>query len=281
VNLDKEVNLINSSLEKKIPEENEFNRTLIKSIKYSLLDDNSKRIRPIILLKFYNIISKNEMNLAINFACALEMIHTYSLIHDDLPCMDNSNMRRNRPSNHVVFGERIATLAGDALLNLAFETALSAENLKYFNCEKVVKAARILSDYAGINGMIGGQIMDLESENKRISKENLEEMCMKKTGKLIVAAAAMGCVLADATDKQVHHACTYAANLSMSFQIIDDILDYNSDNKKPNYVSLIGLEKSKKAAEEFTEQAVKSLENFAEDMSFFIKLALKLKDRVF
>ena len=219
------------------------------------------------------------------------MIHTYSLIHDDLPCMDDDDMRRGKPSCHKKFGESYALLAGDALLTQAFVTC-STSALAKKDSKKAIKAISILSSLAGSNGMIGGQVIDLSSEGKKINLETLKKMDKLKTGALIKAACLMGAVIADADEEKLSAASVYAEKLGHAFQIVDDILDVIGDEKllgkpigsdaqsnKSTYVSLMGLEESEKQAELLTKQAIESLDIFGDEAEFLIRLAKKLASR--
>ena len=197
-------------------------KILLDSERYSLFA-GGKRIRPMLTLEFCRMFG-GEDAAAIPFACAVEMIHTYSLIHDDLPCMDNDDMRRGKPTNHKVFGETIALLAGDSLLTGAFEAAASNRAV---SAETTVKALAYLSGCAGRYGMVGGQIMDLEGEHKQLTLDELLKLHSLKTGALISAAAVMGALAAgvDLTDPAMADVVTYAENIGLAFQIEDDILD--------------------------------------------------------
>lgn len=263
--------------------------SVYKAMEYSLLS-GGKRLRPFILNEFYKACGKNDDG-ALNFAAALEMIHTYSLIHDDLPAMDNDDFRRGRPSCHKAFGEDIALLAGDGLLTLAFETAAKTEGI---SADKVLKAIIVLSTCAGNDGMIGGQVIDLVSEGTNPELSTVKEMYIKKTGALIAAAAEIGTILAGGTEKQVLAAKDYALNLGIAFQIQDDILDKIGDsallgkpvgsdakNEKSTYVSITGLEKAKSDVEEYTKKAVLALETFGEAGKNLKDLAEYLINRSF
>lgn len=238
-------------------------KEVIDASRYSLTL-GGKRIRPIIMLEFCKLFGGDIQNV-INFAVALEMIHTYSLIHDDLPCMDNDDMRRGKPSCHIKFGEDIALLAGDTLLTESFKIAA---NSKAYDCLKI-KAISILAERAGLHGMIGGQVMDLSFEKNKPDLDLLRAMYIKKTGCLISAAAEIGAIIGGATDEEVAIAKIYAVNLGLAFQIIDDILDVTGDeavlgkpigsddeNGKTTFVTLLGLEKAKTVAKELTDEAL-------------------------
>ncbi len=265
--------------------DNEDIEKLVSSMEYSLTA-GGKRVRPMLTVEFAKICGGSE-EAAMPFACALEMIHTYSLIHDDLPCMDNDDLRRGKPTNHKVYGEATALLAGNALLTHAFEVLVSKEAVRLNGYEKCVKAVGVLSECAGVNGMLGGQMIDLESEGKKTDAEHLRIMDNKKTGALMTAAAKLGCISAGAADEQLSAACEYASNIGLAFQIIDDMLDVTSttetlgkpvgsdnENEKSTYVALLGLDECRRLSEELTYRAVSSLDIFNED-------AGKLKDFAF
>ncbi len=253
--------------------DNEDIQKLISSMEYSLMA-GGKRVRPMLTVEFAKLCGGSE-EAAMPFACALEMIHTYSLIHDDLPCMDNDDLRRGKPTNHKVFGEATALLAGNGLLTFAFETLVSEEAVRLNGYEKCAKAVKVLAECAGVNGMLGGQMIDLESEGKRVVAEHLKIMDNKKTGALMIAAAKLGCISAGASDAQISAACEYASDIGLAFQIIDDMLDITStteelgkpvgsdnENEKSTYAALLGLEECRRLAEELTDNAILSLEIF-------------------
>ncbi len=273
-----------------LPARDGLTDTVIESMTYSLTA-GGKRVRPILTLAFAELCGGTE-EAAMPFACALEMIHTYSLIHDDLPCMDDDELRRGKPTNHIVFGEAAAVLGGDALLTLAFETALSETAMKLNGAETCVRVGRLLAECAGARGMVGGQIIDLESENRRISLERLETMDRKKTGALIRAACLLGCLSAGADDVRMQAAQEYADCIGLAFQIVDDVLDVLSDeatlgkpigsdkdNQKSTYVSLLGIEECRKRTAALTERAIKSLSVFDHGTEFLTDFAKKLRDR--
>ncbi len=260
---------------------------MLEAMAYSL-ENGGKRIRPILALEFCRVCGENPKK-AIPFAVALEMIHTYSLIHDDLPCMDNDDMRRGKPSNHKVYGEADALLAGDALLTLAFETALSARGM---SAEQKAAAGLELAKAAGCSGMIAGQVMDLANEGRKAPLEDVAKTDRLKTGELIMAAASMGCIAANADEAKLSAAREYCADIGLAFQIVDDILDVTSssevlgkpvgsdgENEKSTYVSLLGLEKSQAMADELTEKAKAALSAFGDEKEFLLMLADMLADR--
>lgn len=274
---------INSALKKYLPAADDV---VSQAMRYSV-ENGGKRIRPALLLEFCRVCG-GDYKKAVPFACALEMIHTYSLIHDDLPCMDNDDFRRGKPSCHIAFGEEYALLAGDALLTLAFETAMKSN----LSAEITVKAAKELAKAAGVMGMVGGQVLDLQNEGKKVGVSDLQKTDELKTGELIRAACVLGCVCAGADDKKIAAAEKYAHDIGIAFQIVDDILDVTSDeetlgkpigsdeeNQKSTYVSLLGIEKSRKTAEELTLNAQKALDAFDGDVSSLKDFAEKLKNR--
>ncbi|HCA54978.1 MAG TPA: geranyl transferase [Ruminococcaceae bacterium] len=273
-----------------LPQEEPLTRTVIEAMCYSLTA-GGKRIRPLLVLSFAELCG-GSAEAAMPFACAIEMIHTYSLIHDDLPCMDNDDMRRGKPTNHKVYGEAAAVLAGDALLTLAFETVLCDKAVALNGFEKCAKAGRLLSVCSGVNGMIGGQIIDIESEGRTVSSEHLEVMDRKKTGALIKASCLLGCISAGANEQQQKAAARYAECIGLAFQIVDDMLDILADektlgkpvgsdekNKKSTYVSLLGLEECQKRSEALTEEAIQSLSVFPNGTEELIQLAHNLCTR--
>lgn len=277
------LDLINNALERYLPQSDDI---VSQAMKYSIRN-GGKRIRPMLTLEFCKACG-GDVEKALPFACAVEMIHTYSLIHDDLPCMDDDDYRRGKPSCHIAFGEANALLAGDGLLTLAFETALSAD----LPAENTVAAAKELSRAAGILGMVGGQVLDLQNENKAISLECLEQIHNLKTGELIRVACVMGCVAAGADEAKIKAAEEYAHGIGLTFQIIDDILDVTSDaetlgkpvgsdaeNMKTTYISLMGIEKSMKKAKELTENAKSALCVFNENTQQLAELADSLLNR--
>lgn len=274
---------INSALKEYLPAADDV---VSQAMRYSV-ENGGKRIRPALLLEFCRVCG-GDYKKAVPFACALEMIHTYSLIHDDLPCMDNDDFRRGKPSCHIAFGEEYALLAGDALLTLAFETAMKS----YLSAEITVKAAKELAKAAGVTGMVGGQVLDLQNEGKKVGVSDLQKTDELKTGELIRAACVLGCICAGADDKKIAAAEKYAHDIGIAFQIVDDILDVTSDeetlgkpigsdeeNQKSTYVSLLGIEKSRKTAEELTLNAQKALDAFDGDVSSLKDFAEKLKNR--
>ena len=283
------VKRIDAALSALLP--NEKGSAVCDAMRYSV-SVGGKRIRPVLLLESCRLCG-GEIEEALPFACALEMIHTYSLIHDDLPCMDDDDLRRGQPSCHKKFGEATALLAGDALLTLAFGVCAKSALAKNAP-DRALRAVALLAENAGALGMIGGQEIDLASEGKQISLETLRTMDAKKTGALIKAACQIGAVLAGCSDTQIAALTEYAEHLGQAFQIVDDILDVEGDtsklgkpvgsdaeSQKSTYVSLLGLERSKQTAEELTNRAVEALSVFGDDAAFLCALAEQLCKRTY
>lgn len=265
-----------SYIEKYLDEfkKNQVDDNLFESMKYSLTS-KGKRIRPIIMMAFYELCGGKSPEI-LKFALAIEMVHTYSLIHDDLPAMDNDTMRRGKPCNHVKFGEDIALLAGDALLTNAFDL-ISSVNESEIESSKIVKAIGILSQRAGAFGMVSGQAMDLQQDISKISKDDILKIYNLKTANLISASAEMGAVAADTNDAYLSAAKNYGKNVGLCFQIIDDILDKESENIQ----KFGGIKEAKDYALELSNQAKNSLEIFEGDSKFLSELADSLSSRLY
>ena len=260
---------------------------LAESMRYSLLA-GGKRIRPVLALAFCDALG-GDTEKALPAACALEMIHTYSLIHDDLPCMDDDVLRRGKPTNHVVYGECTATLAGDALQSLAFETLASAP----LESGRIVRCLKILSEAAGYRGMCQGQFLDMEGEGKSLTAEELTHINNLKTGALLSAACRMGAAAAGADEKQLEAAGTFGSLLGLVFQIRDDVLDVISTDAelgksvgsdvqehKNTYMALLGMEGCNREISRLTASAVAVLEENFTDTAFLSDLARSLAERV-
>ncbi len=287
--VNEDIKLIEEALESFLPSGDCLEKNVVDAMRYSLMA-GGKRVRPRLVLEFARLIGEKDEEV-LPLACAVEMIHTYSLIHDDLPCMDDDDTRRGKPSNHKVFGEAVALLAGDALLTLAFKTVFSGLNSK--NACRRAKCAELLAEFAGATGMIGGQIIDLESEGKAPERERLEIMDKKKTGCLIKAACLLGCVGAGIFDEEKLNAAeSYGESIGLAFQIVDDILDVTSTTQqlgkpvgsdlqqdKATYVSLLGVDECKRLADELTDKALSSLDVFDGDSTALKELALSLANR--
>ena len=278
---------INNYLDLYFNDKGSYNRIIYDSASYSL-NIGGKRIRPILFLLTYGLYKENYKDV-IEMASAIEMIHTYSLIHDDLPCMDNDDLRRGMPTNHKKFGESIAILAGDMLLNEAM-SLLMLFSIKYG--EKALIASREISEAAGPEGMIGGQVVDIIDENKQISKEELIYMHNKKTGELIRASIVSAAILADAPKKDIEILNDFGLKLGLAFQVKDDILDIvgdvsklgkniNSDKNKSNFISLFGLEYCERECVKLTNECIELLRSLSVDAIELKELTLDLLNREF
>lgn len=253
--------------------------SLKNAVRYSLLA-GGKRVRPVLTLEFARLCKLDWQN-ALDIACAVELIHTYSLIHDDLPCMDNDDMRRGKPSCHKAFGEGVALLAGDALLTHSFGLIAKSAPCK-ISYENACKITALFSSHAGIDGMIGGQMIDISHEGVPMAQGTLEKMELLKTSALISLACKAGCIAGSASDNLVHSADQFAQNLGLAFQVIDDILDVEGDEKllgkavgsdnkqsKTTYVSLLGIDGARELSQTLTSKAINALDSFEDN--FFLK----------
>ncbi|MCI8376739.1 MAG: polyprenyl synthetase family protein [Lachnospiraceae bacterium] len=259
---------IEELLKRYLPEETGFQKTVLEAMNYSVTA-GGKRLRPMLMQETYRMFGGSGPVIE-PFMAAIEMIHTYSLVHDDLPAMDNDEYRRGRKTTHAVYGEAMGILAGDALLNYAFETAAGAFALEL--SERTARAIQILAGKAGIYGMIGGQVVDVESEGQAISQEKLDFIYRLKTSALIESSMMIGAVLAGASDQEVEIIQRVAKDVGLAFQIQDDILDVTSTlevlgkpihsdekNEKTTYVTLKGLAEAKQDVEEISNQALSAL----------------------
>ena len=275
--------IINSALEEYLPKGDDV---VSQAMRYSVRN-GGKRVRPSLVLEFCKVCG-GEQEKAMAFACAVEMIHTYSLIHDDLPCMDDDDFRRGKPSCHVAFGEANALLAGDGLLTLAFETAAKAD----LPPELTVKGIAELAKAAGVCGMVGGQVMDLENEGKQVGLDRLKETDALKTGELIRVSCVLGCIAANADSNKIDCAEKYAAGIGLAFQIVDDILDVTGDeealgkpigsdreNEKSTYVSALGLDGSREAVSRLTAEAKEALAGIDGDIQSLCDFADEMEKR--
>ena len=280
--LKNKIDYVENLLQEYMPKEEGYQETIMKAMNYSL-KAGGKRLRPILTLESCKIVGGKEED-AIPFAMAIEMIHTYSLIHDDLPALDNDDLRRGKPTNHKVFGEGMATLAGDALLNYAYEVMLSS-SINKENPHKYLRAIYEIATHAGIYGMIGGQVVDVESENKVIEKEKLDFIHLNKTAAMIVGCMRAGAIIGDATEEELKKITKYGRNIGLSFQVVDDILDITGDeeklgkpigsdieNHKSTYPSLLGLEKSRQIARQLIEEGKSSIEGLSSEVDFLNQL---------
>ena len=281
---------IEAAIERYIPQEKAAEQQLIDAVRYSL-NLKGKRVRPSLTLAFAELCG-GLVDVAMPFACAVEMVHTYSLIHDDLPCMDNDDFRRGQPTNHKVFGENIALLAGDALQSMAYTTMLSDEAVAAVGGVRAARAAHILAEKSGLLGMVGGQVIDLSMEHKTVDIELVRLMEEKKTANLIEAACMMGCVVAGAEEEKINAAERYAHAIGLAFQIVDDILDVTStaeelgkpigsdiDNEKNTFMSLLGIERCRESVAWLTEEAIDALNVFDGDTKDLADFAVALANR--
>lgn len=280
-------NLVNDELEKYILESNEPDGELKKAMKYSLMA-GGKRLRPALILEGYRLF-KDDFKQALPFSCAMEMIHTFSLIHDDLPAIDNDDLRRGKPTSHKVFGESTAILAGDALQNLAYQI-IADELSNGDNKDNKIKAFDIFSKAVG--AMIKGEFIDISYEGKSITIDELNLMHANKTGALIQASLLIGAILAGADEKELKILKEYADKIGVNFQIKDDILSETGDEKilgkpigndkirgKCTFVTVLGINKAKEELEKGTKQAIEVIESLDKNVQFFKELALFIKER--
>lgn len=264
---------VNKHIEDYLSKVEGIETSLLEAIKYSI-NSGGKRLRPMILILFYELF-KRHSKCIYNIACAVEMIHTYSLIHDDLPCMDNDTMRRGKKCTHLVFGEDMALLSGDALITQAFEAMFLENNIQNIGEKALLSAAKILSEAAGSCGMVSGQVADLKmSKSKKVPNEDsIINMYKNKTGKLFSASAQIGVVCAGAEEKYLELAKNYGESLGIAFQLNDDIIDMADDCKDENkitYISVFGKDKTCIKAKEFTKQAAEHLAKFDGNTSFLL-----------
>lgn len=255
-------------------------KKLFEAMRYSLLA-GGKRLRPLFTLEFCRLCG-GQVEAAMPFAAAVEMIQTYSLIHDDLPCMDNDDFRRGKPTNHKVFGEALAFLAGDALLTDAFAMASKGE-------ENTAMAVAVLAECAGSLGMVGGQVLDIQSEQRQLTEQEVLNIQTRKTGALIRAACVLGVLAGNGTEAQIEAASQFASCLGLAFQIRDDMLDVigtkeemgkgvGTDEHKNTFVRLYGLDKCEELVQKYTDVAISALNAF-EDTDFLCNLALDMTKR--
>lgn len=283
--LEKYKNIVDKELDKILPNYNTPQKKIFEAMRYSIFA-GGKRLRPILTLKSCELVGGNYQD-AINFALSIEMIHTYSLIHDDLPSMDNDDFRRGKLTNHKVFGEGIAVLAGDGLLNFAFETMIKDIVNDIDKAQRKIKALKVIADAAGVFGMIGGQVVDIMSEGKRIDENTLLYIHAKKTSALIEASILAGAIIGGASSDEIKRLTSYAKAIGLGYQIRDDILDKIGDseklgknvgsdeeNNKVTYLTFYEIEEAIKKTEQLCKEAIKSLDSFSEEkVKFFAELA--------
>lgn len=288
--LTKRTNEIEAVLDKYLPTPESHQKVIMEAMAYSVTA-GGKRLRPMLMKETYLCYGGKEEVIE-PFMAALEMIHTYSLVHDDLPAMDNDEYRRGKKTTHVVYGEAMGILAGDALLNYAFETAIKAFEIAPKKSLLIGKALKVLAKKAGIYGMIGGQVVDVAMTGKPLSKEQLDFIYELKTGALIEAAMMIGAILAGAPEEEVMRVEKIASDVGLAFQIQDDILDVTSTmeelgkpihsdekNEKTTYVTLRGLDAAKKEVERISEEAITLLADLKEANPFLEMLIRELIHR--
>lgn len=272
-----------------LPEEEGFQKTVIEAMNYSV-QAGGKRLRPVLMMETYRMFG-GRSRVVEPFMAAMEMIHTYSLVHDDLPAMDNDEFRRGKKTTHARYGEAMGILAGDGLLNYAFETAAKAFDMEPGN-GNIGKALQILASKAGIHGMLGGQCVDVESEGKEVSEEVLQYIYRLKTGALLESAMLIGAVLAGATKSEQKIIEQSAGELGLAFQIQDDILDVTGSNEvlgkpvgsdeknhKTTWVTIKGIEKASREVEEHSRRSVELLNRLVVKNEFLTKLMMELVHR--
>lgn len=279
--LNKKIDLINEHLKKYVSDSGNYQKVIFDSIKYSLFA-GGKRMRPVLLIAAYEASGGTDIEAIMPFASAIEMIHTYSLIHDDLPAMDNDEYRRGKLTNHKMYGEGIAILAGDGLLNMAFETMI--QGAIDLDSKFGLKAMKVIANASGVYGMVGGQVVDLDSEHKKIDKDRLNYIHENKTASMIRASLKAGAILAgvDNLIELFHNAGT---KLGIAFQIQDDILDVtgkenelgkntrsDSRNEKATFVSLYGLEKSIEYQKQYSDEAIELFKSLGNGGKFLVEL---------
>ena len=281
---------VETVIRKYLPLEEGYQKEIMEAMHYSMTA-GGKRVRPLLMLETYQMFGGSEASLIEPFMAAIEMIHTYSLVHDDLPAMDNDEYRRGRKTTHVVYGEDMGILAGDALLNYAFETALKAEPSEE-QLQAFVTALKILAKKPGIYGMIGGQVIDVKSVNQPLTKEKLEVIHQLKTSALIECSMMIGAVLAGASKEQAAQIEEAANKVGLAFQIQDDVLDVTSStevlgkpvhsdekNNKTTYVTLVGIEKAKEDVERYSKEAIELIHKTGFTNEFLETFILKLINR--
>ena len=286
----KRVEIIEEILKKYLPEQEGHQKVIMEAMEYSVMA-GGKRLRPMLMQETYKLFG-GEGELVEPFMAAMEMIHTYSLVHDDLPAMDDDDYRRGRKTTHVVYGEAMGILAGDALLNYAFETAAKTFTMFPEKSLEIGKAMQVLAGKAGIYGMIGGQVVDVESAGCNLSKEKLDFIYELKTSALIESSMMIGAILAGAKEEDIKAVEKIAKNVGIAFQIQDDILDVTSTveelgkpihsdekNEKTTYVTLVGLEKAKEYVENISMEANELLAGFDAKDSFLEELLKALIHR--
>ena len=267
--------LIDNALDRYIPSDTVYPPDIYKSIRYSLFA-GGKRLRPILVIASAETFGGNR-NDVLPFACAIEMIHTYTLIHDDLPALDNDDLRRGKPTNHKEFGEAIAILTGDALLTMAFQIMSEPSAFSLKSSTLILKSIHEIAKAVGVSGTIGGQVVDIQATGKKLDIPTLEYIHTHKTGEMILSAVRVGAILSGCEDDELHALTCYGENIGLAFQVMDDILDVEGESeimgktrgsdekmRKVTYPSVFGLSESKKIASRLIENSIQSLEMFGE-----------------
>ena len=290
VQKEQKVREIEDSLQNYLPKQKGYQKIIMEAMEYSLLA-GGKRLRPMLMKETYTLFGGHSKVIE-PFMAAIEMVHTYSLVHDDLPAMDNDEYRRGRKTTHIVYGEDMAILAGDALLNYAFETAVKAFVLEPEDSLTIGSAIRVLGEKAGIYGMLGGQVIDVKETGHAVSKDVLDTIYELKTGALIEAAMMIGAILGGASKEEVKTVERIASLVGLAFQVQDDILDVistqeelgkpiHSDekNEKTTYVTLLGIDDAKKVVEEKSEEAINLLRTLPNENPYLEELLMELIHR--
>lgn len=294
----KRTNEIDDILRSYLPKEEGYYKTVMEAMNYSMMA-GGKRIRPMLMLETFRLFDGKNTEILHPFMVAIEMIHNYSLVHDDLPSMDNDKLRRGRKTTHIVYGEAMAILAGDGLLTYAFETAAgaydkideSSDNMLDLY-RRIIRAMKVLAAKAGINGMVGGQVIDMESVGQQVTKDRLDMMYKLKTSGLIEASMMIGAILTGANDKEIDIIEKIAGDIGLAFQIRDDILDVTSSEKvlgktvgsddkndKSTYLGLMDLEQAKVEVEYVTDRAKKAYESLPYKNKYLESLIISLMTR--
>lgn len=282
--------LVEEALEQYLPKTESIYKPIVNAMRYSLFA-GGKRLRPILCLTATETVG-GDLKVALPAACALELIHTYSLIHDDLPAMDDDDLRRGKPTSHKVFGDALAILAGDALLTEAFYLLTHPRLTHSIPNSSLITIVHLIAGASGFRGMVGGQVMDLEATGKKTNVEELEAMGRHKTGALIAASVESGAILGGGTKDQIKALNKYGHHIGLAFQIVDDILDIegttielgkhtnvDQEKKKSTYPSITGLSRAKELALNHTKQAINALEKFGKEAEPLRAIAYYIKDR--
>ena len=285
--LSEQVRAVDAYLDDYLPPEKAYPESIHRAMRYSLFA-GGKRLRPVLTLAAAEAVGGRQKEV-MPAAAALELIHTYSLIHDDLPAMDDDSLRRGKPTSHVVFGEAIAILAGDALLTEAFSLL---SGMTSGDAERWLRAVAILSEAAGVRGMVGGQVVDVESEGLPVGEDVLDYIHRNKTGALIKAAVHIGALLGGGSEEDVHRICGYGQDVGLAFQIVDDILDVEGDAAslgktagkdakagKATYPKIHGIERARRRARELSERAVGLIQPFGQAGEPLVGLARRVISR--